>query len=69
MIVPASATPSELLTALRKRDIKVWRDGDNLRFSAPKGALTPELRAELSTHKAELLAQLGDEVRGSHSLC
>ena len=49
---------TELLTELRKRDIKVWREGGNLRFSAPKGALTPELRAELSTHKAELLAQL-----------
>ena len=52
---------SELLTELRRRDISLWRDGDNLRFSAPAGALTPELRAELGAHKAELLEQLAHE--------
>jgi amino acid adenylation domain-containing protein len=49
---------TELLAELRKRNITVWREGENLRFSAPKGALTPELRAELSIQKTELLAQL-----------
>ena len=55
---------SELMTELRRRDIALWRDGDNLRFSAPEGALTPELRAELGAHKADLLAQLADEFGG-----
>ena len=49
---------SELLTELRKRNIKVWREGENLRFCAPKGALTAELRAELATLKADILAHL-----------
>ena len=51
---------TELLKDLRSRDIKVWREGGNLRFSAPAGALTPELRAQLTAHKAELLAHLSD---------
>lgn len=52
---------TELLTELRRRDISLWRDGENLRFSAPAGALTPELRAEVAAHKAELLAELNDD--------
>ena len=54
---------SALLTELRRRDIALWRDGDNLRFNAPTGALTPELRAELTAHKCELLAELADAPR------
>jgi hypothetical protein len=34
-------------------------DGPRLAITAPPGALTPEIRAELATHKAELLATLG----------
>ena len=49
---------SDLLTELRRRDITLWRDGDNLRFSAPTGALTPELRAEMGARKSELLETL-----------
>ena len=52
---------NELLDELRARDIALWREGDNLRFSAPAGALTPELRARLGAHKVELLAQLQDQ--------
>ena len=50
----------ELIEELRRRDIKLWREDDNVRFSAPAGALTPELRANLSAHKADLLAHLSD---------
>ena len=49
---------NDLLTELRSRDITLWRDGDNLRFSAPTGALTPELRAEMGARKSELLETL-----------
>ena len=32
-------TALELLSDLRQRGVKLWVDGPNLRFSAPKGAL------------------------------
>ncbi len=50
----------DLIEELRQLDIKLWRDGDNLRFNAPAGALTPELRARLIAHKAELLSHCSD---------
>ncbi len=49
---------SDLLTELRRRDVTLWVDGDSLRFSAPTGALTPELRAEMGARKSELLETL-----------
>ena len=53
----------ELLTTLRARDIHVWADGERLRYSAPSGALTAEIREELTTHKADLLAFLMETQR------
>ncbi len=52
---------NDLLTELRRRDITLWRDGDNLRFSAPTGALTAELRAAMGARKSELLETLANE--------
>jgi amino acid adenylation domain-containing protein/non-ribosomal peptide synthase protein (TIGR01720 family) len=48
----------ELLTRLRQRDIRVWCEAGQLRYSAPQGALTPELREQLIRSKAELLSFL-----------
>lgn len=48
----------ELLKQIQAADIELWADGDRLRYSAPKGALTPALRASLSEHKMEILASL-----------
>src|SRR5215211_4067477 len=45
----------EFLSDLRGVKVRVWADGDRLRLSAPTGALTPELRAELAARKAEVL--------------
>jgi amino acid adenylation domain-containing protein len=39
--------------------VKLWVEGGALRFRAPPGALTPELRAALQARKAELMARLG----------
>ena len=47
---------TELLDELRRNDIRLWRDGDNLRFSAPPGTLTPELKSQIAAHKTALLA-------------
>jgi MGT family glycosyltransferase len=47
-----------LLTHLHSLDIRIWADGDQLCYSAPKGALAPELRGRLAEHKTEILAFL-----------
>ena len=48
----------ELLGRLRSLDVRLSLDGDRLNVSAPKGALTDELRAELSRRKEEIKAWL-----------
>ncbi len=44
-----------LLAELRRRDIRVWVEGDQLRCNAPAGALTSELRDDLRQHKREVV--------------
>jgi amino acid adenylation domain-containing protein len=57
----------ELLSYLRSLDVKLWADGDRLRYSAPKGALTAALRTELAAHKPEILAFLHKAQRATHA--
>ncbi len=59
---------SDLLAELRRRDVALWRDGDNLRFSAPTGALTAELRAEMGARKHELLETLAHEMLAAEAI-
>jgi hypothetical protein len=54
-------TALELLNDMRTRDIRLECRGDKLHVDAPKGAVTPEIRATLLEHKAELLALLAEE--------
>lgn len=49
---------SEFLTDLTRQDIQVWVDNDKLNIRSPKGVVTPELRQELATHKADIIAFL-----------
>ena len=49
-------TTIELLSHLRSLGVKVWVDGDRLRYSAPKGALTPDLLAQLAAQKVSGVA-------------
>ena len=49
---------SELLAQLKSLSVRVWAEGDELRCSAPKGALSAELKHELSARKAEILSIL-----------
>ena len=51
-------TVIQLLAGLRDRGVKLWAEGEKLRFTAPQGALTPALKAELGERKAEVLAFL-----------
>ena len=48
-------TVGALLAELRRRDIGVRLDGEDLRFSAPAGALTAELTADLRQRKREIV--------------
>jgi hypothetical protein len=48
----------KFLSNLRKLDVEIFTDGEKLRFRAPKGTITPELRAQLSEHKEEILSFL-----------
>src|SRR5215216_2396615 len=51
-------TTIELLTRFRSLDVKLWLEGEQLRYSAAKGVLTPELRAELVASKEQILGVL-----------
>ncbi len=45
----------DLLAQLRKLNIKLWVEGERLRYSAPSDTLTPELKANLVEKKAEII--------------
>ncbi|MGH7794618.1 MAG: amino acid adenylation domain-containing protein [Candidatus Binatia bacterium] len=51
---------TELLSKLRRSEVKIWAENGQLFCNAPKGALAAELRAEISERKAEILAFLRD---------
>jgi amino acid adenylation domain-containing protein/non-ribosomal peptide synthase protein (TIGR01720 family) len=65
MPTPTDAcTPTEadaLLARLAAHDIRLWAEADSLRFNAPKGALTAELKSEIARLKPALLARLSAE--------
>lgn len=56
---------SDFLLDLQKQDIKVWVEGVRLRCNAPKGMLTPELQAELTARKQDLIAYLQQQEQGA----
>ncbi|CAA0123881.1 Tyrocidine synthase 3 [BD1-7 clade bacterium] len=45
----------DLINQLNARDIRLWVEQDQLRFNAPKGALTDTLLAYLRAHKTDLV--------------
>jgi hypothetical protein len=55
----------DFLSYLNQLDVKVWVQDGKLKTNAPVGVLTPELRAEMTERKAELIACLeGAEASG-----
>ena len=56
-------TTLELLSLLKERGIEVWADAGALRFSAPKGAMTAELKQQLTDRKAEPPKQVPSWIR------
>ena len=51
-------TTDELLTELSQRRIGLSVDSGKLRFRAPAGSLTPELRGAIAGHRTEIIRRL-----------
>ncbi|MEU0007608.1 amino acid adenylation domain-containing protein [Streptomyces sp. NPDC006314] len=54
-------TVGELISEFERAGIRVWREGQQLRFRAPRGAMTDELLAALRGRKEQLLSELPDQ--------
>ena len=52
---------TELLDILNNKNIVVWKEGCNVKFKAPKGSLTDELKEQLKINKSMLLEYLDKE--------
>ena len=46
---------ADLVADLDRLGVGLWLDGDQLRFRAPQGVMTAELKARLTQHKGDLL--------------
>jgi len=57
----------EFVSALSALDVRCWVEGDRLRLSAPREALTVELREELTRRKDEILTYLRAVKTGASS--
>lgn len=51
-------TPADVLLACVEAEIVLWLDGDRLRFRAPEGALTVQLRSHVAAGRGALVALL-----------
>ncbi|MCR5170905.1 MAG: amino acid adenylation domain-containing protein [Desulfovibrio sp.] len=51
-------TVAELLKTLEQKNVHVWKEGEKLRYTAPKGVVAGEVLNKLKSRKAEILAFL-----------
>src|SRR5262245_25076047 len=61
-------TAIALLLELRRKGVTIAVDRNELDISAPRGALSPELRAQLAEHKLELIRLLGEGSGGQERI-
>ncbi len=54
-------TPAALLTDLQARSVRLYLAGDELRYKAKAGTMTPDLAATIKPHKPALIALLQEE--------
>lgn len=59
----------DLRIALARRKVELYLDGDQLRYRAPEGALTSELRDAIRAHRLEIIEQLRDAATGRCGIC
>lgn len=50
----------ELLHGLETAGVRIWVDGGELRFRAPRGVFGPQLREQVKGHRAALIERLAD---------
>jgi acetylornithine/succinyldiaminopimelate/putrescine aminotransferase/predicted amino acid dehydrogenase len=55
-------SPTEILDYLRGQGVELWLDAEQLRYRAPKGLMTADLRSLLSEKKSEIVAVLRRKV-------
>ncbi|VVS94089.1 non-ribosomal peptide synthetase [Desulfoluna spongiiphila] len=58
-----------IMEKLGRLDISLWVEGGGLKFRAPKGRMTPELRRLIKLNKPGLLAHLGAPPVEDHRTC
>lgn len=58
-------TVQQLQKDLEQRQIRVWVEAGRLRYRAPKGAFTSEMRARVEVHRSELIATLTEHTESS----
>jgi hypothetical protein len=56
--IRANIAASELLTRLRECQVELWVANGSLRYRAPTGAFTPELRACVASLRTEITEAL-----------
>ncbi|MDP9357342.1 MAG: hypothetical protein M3R02_19045 [Chloroflexota bacterium] len=54
-------TPAALLADLQARGVRLYLAGDELRYKAKLGVMTPDLAAAIKPHKPTLIAHLQEE--------
>ena len=60
-------TLDQLLEELRQRDVKLWVEGDRLRYRSAKDSLVDELLAEVKIRKVEIIKFLNQATENSKS--
>ena len=48
-------TVDQLLGSLAQDKVALFLDGDHLRYRAPEGSLTPDMRAAIGEHRMEII--------------
>jgi pyochelin synthetase len=59
--MPSTATVEELLADLHRVGVRLWEEGGQLRYRAPKGVLTPDRLDALRANKEAVIARLRAE--------
>ncbi|TRU77564.1 MAG: amino acid adenylation domain-containing protein [Microcystis viridis Mv_BB_P_19951000_S69] len=59
---------AEFLSYLNSLDIKLWLEEEKLKYQAPPGAMTPEIKQEIGTRKPEIIAFLRSAITPSKTV-
>jgi amino acid adenylation domain-containing protein len=60
-------TIEEFLFELGSKEVKIWVEDSLLRYEAPRGVITPVIKSEMASRKAEILAFLYETSGSAHT--